>query len=195
MKRLILLGASGHAKVISDIAKLNGYDDIVFLDDNPDLSGEKTEEYVNHKGDVFVAIGNSAIRRRLMDMLKQGKRNIPVLIHPSAVIGNEVMIGPGTVIMPGAVINHGAKLGEGVIINTCASVDHDCIVEDYVHVSVGTHLCGTVTVGENTWIGAGAIVSNNLSICKDSMIGAGAVVVSDIDIPGKYIGVPAKLQT
>ena len=194
MKSLILLGASGHANVIADIAELNGYDDIIFLDDNPELSDEKTEEYVNHEGDVFVAIGNSAIRRRFMDLLKQDQRNIPVLIHPSAVIGNEVTVGQGTVIMPGAVINHGTKLGEGVIVNTCASVDHDCIVGDYVHVAVGAHLCGTVTVGDDTWIGAGAIISNNLSVCKDTMIAAGAVVVRDIDIPGKYIGVPAKLQ-
>ena len=192
MKRLILLGASGHANVIADIAKLNGYEEIIFLDDNPALSDEKTEEYVNHTGDVFVAIGKAATRRRFMDILKQDNRNMPVLIHPSAVIGSNVTIGQGTVIMPGAVINHGAQLGEGVIVNTCASVDHDCIVGDYVHVSVGAHLCGTVTVGENTWIGAGAIISNNLTISKDTVIGAGAVVVSDIKAPGKYIGVPAK---
>ena len=34
MKKLIIIGASGHGKVIADIAVKNGYDDIVFLDDN-----------------------------------------------------------------------------------------------------------------------------------------------------------------
>ena len=34
MDKLVIVGASGHGKVIADIAKLNGYNDIVFLDDN-----------------------------------------------------------------------------------------------------------------------------------------------------------------
>lgn len=38
----------------------------------------------------------------------------------------------------------------------------------------------------------GVIVSNDISICEDCMIGAGAVVVKNIDIPGTYVGVPAK---
>ena len=31
--RLIIIGASGHGKVVADIAKLNGYTNIAFLDD------------------------------------------------------------------------------------------------------------------------------------------------------------------
>jgi hypothetical protein len=34
MNRLIVIGASGHGKVVADIAVLNGYEDIVFLDDD-----------------------------------------------------------------------------------------------------------------------------------------------------------------
>ena len=79
-------------------------------------------------------------------------------------------------------------------MNTCASVDHDCVIGDYVHVSVGSHVAGTVQVGDRTWIGIGSAVSNNLSICNDCMIGAGAVVVKDIDEPGTYVGVPARLR-
>lgn len=33
-KKLVIIGASGHGKVIADIAKRNGYHEIVFLDDN-----------------------------------------------------------------------------------------------------------------------------------------------------------------
>ena len=32
--RLIIIGASGHGKVVADIAKLNGYTNIAFLDDD-----------------------------------------------------------------------------------------------------------------------------------------------------------------
>ena len=124
--------------------------------------------------------------------LREKNKNIATLIHPSAVIGEEVSIGEGTVVMAGAVINPCTIIGDGCIVNTCASVDHDNNLEDFVHIAVGAHLCGTVCVGNKTWIGAGTVVSNNLSVCDDCTIGAGAVVVKNIEEKGTYVGVPAK---
>lgn len=195
MDRLVIIGASGHGKVVADIAKLNGYTDIVFLDDNEDV--KECDGYsVIGKSDnapaglVFVAIGNARVRRKLIE--KYSDRIQPVLIHPNAVVARSAKIGYGTVIMAGAVVNSDAIIGKGVIVNTSSSIDHDCIVRDYCHVAVGAHLCGTVDIGESTWIGAGAIVSNNITICADCKIGAGAVVVKDIDKSGTYVGVPAR---
>lgn len=37
MNNLVIVGASGHGKVIADIAEKVGYTDIVFLDDNPQV--------------------------------------------------------------------------------------------------------------------------------------------------------------
>lgn len=200
MKKLVIIGASGHGKVIADIAKKNGYEDIIFLDDNESIKecggysvmGTSQDVY-ELQCDTFIGIGNANIRKRIMEKLKEN--NIPVvkLIHPAAVVAENVIIGQGTVVMAGAVINPGSSIGDGCIINTCASVDHDCMISDYVHVSVGAHLAGTVNVGEKTWIGIGAVVSNNLNITDGCMIGAGAVVVKDILETGTYIGVPACL--
>lgn len=197
MNKLIIIGASGHGKVVADVAVHCGYKDIVFLDNDPEIKNcagypvlgpdTMTSEL---EGDVFVAVGNAETRKKLME--RDANRNFPVLIHPSAVIAEDVKIRDGSVVMAGAVINPGARIGKGCIINTSSSVDHDCMVGDYVHVSVGAHLSGTVAIGTRTWIGAGAIVSNNVDICADCVIGAGAVVIKDIDEPGTYVGVPAK---
>lgn len=195
MKRLVIIGASGHGKVIADIAIRNGYEDIVFLDDDENVKGcagfpviGKTCEALKTDGDKIVAIGNPKIRERIQEALN----DTVTLIHPNAVISRRVEIGEGSVIMAGAVINSDVVIGKGCIINTGASVDHDCKIADYVHVSVGSHLSGTVHVGERTWIGAGATVSNNVNICGDCMVGAGAVVIRDIEKPGTYVGVPAR---
>lgn len=196
-ERLIIIGASGHGKVVADIAVLNGYDDIVFLDDDESLKdcagflviGKSTEA---SSGDVFVAVGNAVIRKRLMKLYENQKQ--PVLIHPDAIVAHGVEIGEGSVVMAGAVINPGTKIGRGAIVNTTSSIDHDCVLGDFVHVAVGAHLCGTVSVGDETWIGAGATVSNNVNICGNCMIGAGAVVIKDIAESGIFIGVPAKPQ-
>ena len=194
MKRLVIVGASGHGKVIADIAVRNGYQDIVFLDDNEAIQQcagfpvvGKTAQIDRLDGDIVIAIGNPALRERL-----QEKIHPVTLIHPNAVISRRVTIGVGTVVMAGAVINSDAVIGNGCIINTGSSVDHDCRIGDYAHISVGTHVAGTCKIGKRTWIGAGATVSNNILICDDCMIGAGAVVVRDILESGTYIGCPAR---
>lgn len=197
MNKLIIIGASGHGKVVADVAVHCGYKDIVFLDNDPEIKNcagypvlgpdTMTSEL---EGDVFVAVGNAETRKKLME--RDANRNFPVLIHPSAVVAKRAEIAAGSVVMAGAVINPGAQIGKGCIINTSSSVDHDCLVGDYVHISVGAHLSGTVVVGMGTWIGAGATVINNVNICGGCMIGAGAVVIKDINEPGTYVGVPAK---
>lgn len=196
--KLTIIGASGHGRVVADIAKLNGYDEINFLDDNetiaycgnyPVIGKSDRAAYISDA--IFIAIGNPNHRQKLMDQLS-GKF-FPVLIHPKAVVATDVTIGKGTVVVAGAVINPGSIVGNGCIINTTSSVDHDCILDDFVHVAPGAHICGTSMIGSKTWIGAGAIVSNNINVCDECVIGAGATVVSNINIAGTYVGVPARL--
>ena len=200
MKKIVLIGASGHGKVVADIARLNGYEDISFLDDNEDNSvcGKysvvgKTDCYKDFDCDFFVSIGNARVRKHIMEKLICDEKSLPVLIHPNSIIAEDVSIDVGTVVMAGTVINSGTSIGKGCIINTCSSVDHDNSIGDYVHIAVGAHLCGTVKVGNDTWIGAGATLINNISIFDGCVIGAGAVIIDDINERGTYVGVPARL--
>lgn len=197
MRKLAIIGASGHGKVVADIARRNGYKEIVFLDDDDSIHecggypviGKSTESGMID-ADVIIGIGNAGVRKQIQESIPDEK--LVTLIHPDAVVAEDVVVGKGSVVMAGAVINPGVRIGKGCIINTCSSVDHDCEVGDYVHIAVGSHLCGTVSVGDGTWIGAGATVSNNVSICSACMIGAGAVVVKNIVEAGSYVGLPAK---
>lgn len=200
-KKLLIIGAGGHGKVIADIAKLNGYKEIAFLDD--DTTKKKNgkydvinttaaiDEYINDY-DFFVGIGDNQIRKKVTLKLKQKNIVQPVLIHPSAIVDESVVIEQGTVVMANVVINADAKIKEGCIINTASSIDHDCIIDSYVHISPGVHIAGTVKIGELTWVGIGASVRNNTVICANSIIGAGSVVVNDILEKGTYVGIPTK---
>lgn len=201
MDKLIIIGAGGHGKVVADIAlKLGKYEEIVFLDDGniSDCLGlkvvGKTGQAEKNVGnaEIFVAIGNDKIREEFVKKLLSVGAILPTLIHPSAIIGANVQIGEGSVVMAGAVINPCAVIGKGCIVNTCASVDHDCLVGDFSHVSVGARIAGTVSVGQRVFIGAGAVVKNNVKVCDNCVIGAGAVVVKDIFEKATYIGTPAK---
>lgn len=203
MKRnLLIVGASGHGKVVADIAlKMNKWQSVAFLDDNDDVNLSmgldvigKSNEAIEHINDcdIFVGIGNNVTRKKIHENLESKGASIPTLIHPTAVIGEQVEIAYGTVIMAGVVINCYTKIGKGCIINTGSTVDHDNEIDNFAHISPGCHLAGSVKVGQGSWLGIGSLVINNVNITDNCKIGAGAAVIRDITETGTYVGVPAR---
>lgn len=200
---LAILGASGHGKVLADIAELTGWDKVVFFDDAwPETQRNGAWEVVGNTqkllatlsdyNGVIVAIGNNSIRQSKFRQLKDAGAKIISLIHPSATVSRYSTIGPGSVVMAGAVINPFCTIGSGAIINTCSSVDHDCTLGDMVHICPGAKLAGGITVGDRAWVGIGSSVRQLISIGSDTLVGAGSVVVKDILENTTVMGVPAK---
>ena len=199
MSDLIIIGASGHAEVLADIALKSGYTIAGFLDDN-----EKTTEVLGCKvlGKVsdclkykneyefVIGIGNNTVRKRIAE--EYSELNFATLIHPTASIGLDVMVDKGTVIMPMAVINPCAKIGAHSIINSGAIVEHDCLVGDYCLIAPHATLCGVVKIGNNVHMGAGSVVNQTLSVCDNVIVGSGSVITKSITEAGTYVGVPAK---
>lgn len=194
MKKVIIIGAGGHGKVVADIVRLSGDEVIGFIDDKkpdelPDFNIVGTTVDIGAIDCLyFAAVGNHSIREKLMGFEVKWY----TAIHPTAVVAEGVIIGEGTCVMANAVINPGSSLGRGVIVNTSATVDHDCRIGNYVHIAPGVNISGAVSVGSNTWIGVGSAISNGISICSGCVIGAGSVVVKDIKDAGTYVGVPAR---
>lgn len=199
-KAVIVIGASGHGKVVADIVRQSGDTVLGFLDDADGLPNKicgipilgKTAEFKKYPNVEFViAIGNASIRRKIAESM--AGVGWYTAIHPTAVISSmDTSIGAGSVVMANAVVNPSAQIGQHCIINTTAVVEHDCRVGDFAHISVGAKLGGTVVIGENTWVGIGAVTRNNLTVCPDCTIGAGAIVVKNITESGTYVGVPAR---
>lgn len=194
-KEVIIIGASGHGKVVADIVEKSGDKIFGFLDDDLSKNGvigkvSECEKYIDKY--FVIAIGNNKIRKAISE--KYSNLNYYTAVHPRAVISYDAIICPGTVIMANAVINSSVKIGKHCIINTASVVDHDSEIADFSHVSPGAILCGTVKIGECTNIGAGTVVRNNISIADNVVIGCGACVVNDIINPGVYMGVPAKIR-
>jgi len=204
MKRLAVLGASGHGKVIAEIAELLGWNVTFFDDAFPEISKLEVWQVKGTTADLLallsgfdgciVAIGNNEIRLDKTLMLEAKQANLVALIHPSAVVSQYSQIGDGAVVMAGAVINPFASIGLASIINTGATVDHDCVLGDGVHISPGANVAGTVSIGNESWVGIGAIIKQGLLIGEKVTVGAGAVVVSNLPSNVVAIGVPAKVK-
>lgn len=196
---VILIGASGHGKVVADIVLAAGDRVVGFLDDGAAESsfcgfpilGKTADHKAFPEARFVISIGSAKVRKRIAEAMPDARWY--TAIHPSAVISPlDTAIDPGTVVMANAVVNPGAHIGRHCIVNTAAVVEHDDQLADFVHISVGARLAGSVHIGAGSWIGIGAVVKNNISICEDCMIGAGAAVVKDITEPGTYVGVPAR---
>ncbi|WP_214874859.1 acetyltransferase [Exiguobacterium sp. CH10] len=205
MDKLLIIGASGHGKVIASMANDSGaWRSISFLDDAKvgetvlgfPVIDSTTNAYLYADDFKFiVGIGDVQIREKITLSLLDIQACMATIIHPSASIGLDVKIGEGTVIMPRVVINPSVTIGKGCILNTSSSVDHDCVIEDFVHLSPGVILGGSVKVKRNTWMGVGAKVINNINITNNCIVGAGSVVIDNLKSSGVYVGVPSKLKS
>lgn len=203
MKRLAILGASGHGKVVADAAQLSGWDEVVFFDDAwPECSSNSSWPVLGKTNDllacldqlegVVVAIGDNTIRLKKLSMLLEHGAVLSSIVHPQAVVSRYAIIGVGSVVFAGVVINADVRIGMGAILNTGCSVDHDCSLADAVHISPGARLAGGINVEQCAWIGMGAVVKQLLTVGAYSIVGAGAVVVNNVPENTVVKGVPAQ---
>ncbi len=208
MARLAIIGASGHGKVVADIALSSGkWQEITFFDDAyPNIKKVEcwdvlgTTDYLIENAlefdGIIVAIGDNKIRLAIFKKLEHKEcGNIITLIHRDATVCSSVKIGAGTVVMAGAIVNAFSSLGKGCIINSNSVVEHDCVLSDGVHISPGAILTGAVSIDSCSWVGAGAIVIQQLKIGSNITIGAGSCVINDIADEGVYAGSPARKLT
>lgn len=202
----IIIGGGGHAKVVADVLKLQGFHIVGFTDIDgvgkplvhtlPYL-GEDAIIYQYRAEEVLLfngmgSIKNTSARRKIFEFFSARNYHFGICIHPAAIIACDVVIGDGAQVMAGSIIQPGVSVGRNVIINTRASIDHDCEIGDHVHVAPGVTLAGGVKVAACSHIGSGATIIQGINIGAYSIIGAGAVVISDVANYSKVIGNPGR---
>jgi UDP-N-acetylbacillosamine N-acetyltransferase len=203
-----IYGARGHAKVVAEILRLNGYQIRGFIDElqptrvGEDFCGSTVLGGDEVLGDLIrsevknfvVAFGDNRQRVQVADRLGCMGFRLVTALHPSAVCASDARIGPGTVVAAGAVVGPSSSIGSNAILNTQSSVDHDCVVGNGAHIGPGAIISGVVEVGDCAWIGTGAVVSDHQRIGADAIVGAGAVVVRDVPDAVVVMGVPARVS-
>lgn len=205
-RRILVLGAGGHAKVVIDIVELSALGTIVgILDDDPRKHGMEFFGYTVLGGRDALpallasgalcgigAIGHNRARRDIAEWFVQSGGQLLAAIHPSAIVARSARIGRGTVVMAGAVINPDAAIADNVIVNTGAIVEHDCDVGAHAHLGPASTLCGGVKIGDGALIGVGAKVIPGVRVGNWATLGAGSVVLDAIADDAVAFGVPAR---
>lgn len=194
MNQIAIYGASGHGKVVAEIAGLNGYEKIIYVDDgeNEHISFKEFLEQ-NLQTPVAFGIGVNQVRAKLYQKCIDNYLDITTLIHPSAVISDSAIIEEGTVVMAGVIVNPDAKIGKCCILNTACIIEHDNVIGDFAHISPQVACAGDVKIGKYTHIGIGSCIIQGIAIGSDTIIGAGSVVVKNIENQKLAYGNPCKI--
>lgn len=204
MKRLAILGASGHGKVIADAALQSGWQEVVFYDDAwPELQINShwpvvgnTESLLQNKEPidaVIIAIGNNTIRQDKSYQLKQSGFTLATIVHPTAIVSQFAVMGQGSFVAAGAIVHVDAQIGNFAIINTTAVVEHDCVIGEASHISPSAALAGGVTVGDCSWVGINACIKQSIKIGNNVIIGAGSTVLNNLPDDVTVVGNPSRI--
>lgn len=194
-KTIAIYGKSGHGEVLADIARANGFVEILWIDDDPKKEALNFLSFYEfyHEVPVLLGIGDNHIRHKLFHKLKSKGFSLPSIVHPSAVVSPSATLKEASVVMPNAVINAHARVQEGVIVNSGAIIEHESLLEEFVHISPKVALAGNVSIGKFSHIGIGANIIQGLSVGENSIIGAGATVIHSLASHITAVGIPAKV--
>ena len=209
MKNIVLVGGGPHARYCIDIVEKEGKYHIVGITDpykevGTDVDGYKIigrqedllrliREYDIYGG--LITIGDNWIRKHVFDVIRSIKGDFVFVnaIHPSTLVGRDVELGVGIVIMAGSIINPGARIGNFCFVATGAQVEHDNIMHDFSSISAGSITGGRVEIGRFSAITLGVTVVDRLKIGENSVVGAGSLVLEDVPDNVLVYGCPAKI--
>lgn len=203
--RAVIIGAGGMGRELYSALRRRGHEPFGFIDDSP--SAENMERIARlgarHLGPVdacmtlckpyFVAIGDPTMRSRIDGRLKSaGVITAPAFIDPSAILGQDVIVGEGSIICANSTVTTNVRIGRCVIVNNNCSVSHDVILGDYATLAPLCSVCGHAVIESGAELGTGTSVLPRRTIGQLAILGAGAVVVRDILPKSVAVGVPAR---
>lgn len=163
MKSLLILGAGGFGQMVKETAVALGYENVVFLDDAAkaeDVIGMCCDYVLKHSEypAAVAAFGNNKTRLFWTEKLLEEGYEVPVIIHPSAIVSPSAVLELGCFIMQRAVVNTNTRIEKAVLINSGAVVDHDSVVEKGAHVGLGSVVKAHCTIEAGHKVEAGEVI-------------------------------------
>ncbi|AKT29799.1 dTDP-4-amino-4,6-dideoxy-D-glucose acetyltransferase VioB [Pseudomonas syringae pv. actinidiae] len=207
VNRLLIVGAGAFGREVHawllDWVKLNpGWVIAGFINDGPGSIARfdhypavvsSVEGYEPGPEDYLVcAIAKPSDKRLVVEKLLGKGARFFTLIHPSVIMGENVVIGQGAVICPSTVLSVDLRIGAFVTLNIGCLVGHDADIGDFSTLSGHCDITGGVVLEEEVFMGTHASVLPNVKVGKQAVVGAGSVAIRNVAAGITVFGVPAK---
>lgn len=191
---LVLIGAGGFANELKAQMKKNVkcfVEDVFFKKNNDNIY--PLSEFDPKKYTVLVAIGDSKLRKSLVERLPNETIYTKYISPLAQILDENIEFGEGSIVCAGVIITTNCKFGKHTHLNLHTSIGHDCKIGDYFTTAPGARVSGNCNFGDVVYLGTNSSVREQINICGDVVIGLNGGVVKDIDKPGTYVGVPVKI--
>jgi acetyltransferase-like isoleucine patch superfamily enzyme len=86
----------------------------------------------------------------------------PPRVHPTALIEDQVQLGPGTSVWDGVHIRRGARLGRQCIVGEKTYIAYDVVIGDLVKLNAAVYVCAGVTIESGVMVAAHTVFTNDL---------------------------------
>ena len=138
------------------------------------------DTYIPVANDFFlIGVSDVRFRQRVISILKTKSAKFYTLIHPTALIASDAVIGLGCTIAPFCVIGPNAYIGDFNLLTSFTAISHDCVLgENNTFSSV--IVCGRVKIGNNNTFYIRSTVQPDLRIGNNNTIAAGMIVDTNI---------------
>ena len=206
MKRLIIIGAGGMGRTVySNALESVGYGDAFevkgFIDDDlhaldgfpnyPPVIGT-ISGYLPEADDVFVcSIGGASRKPCMENIISRGGEFINV-IHRTARLLTNVVIGKGNFIGADTVIGNDVVIGNYNMIQSYTIIGHDVRMGDFNRIDTRVTCVGGVVIENEVNIHSSAVISHKVTVESKSRVAALSFVIKDVKAGTTVIGNPAK---
>lgn len=211
MKKLVIIGAGGHGKEIVwnlremiSAGTLFRHEIIGYCDDaKPEgtlVAGlpvwgtiEEAAHRFGRELSYVCGVAKNKVRPALVTRAEKAGWTPVSIIHPRAMIADDVQIGAGAYVAAGAYVGPGARIAPHAIVNVLASVGHDVVLEEHTQICPGAKLSGASVIRRGAFVGSNAVVAPGKVVGEWSTVSATAFVSTDIPARTLVVSPPSTL--
>ena len=153
---------------------------------------ETISGYLPCADDVFIcSIGGASRVKCISEIIARGGEFIP-LIHKTARIGSNVVMGKGNLVGAFTTIAADAKIGDYNFIQSLTIIGHDVTIGSWNRIDSQVMMVGATTIGDHNMIHTGAMINHNVHIGDNCTIGACSFVTMDVESGSTLFSSPAR---
>lgn len=198
IKRVAIIGAGrGLVQILDIIFNSTQYIPVCIYDDTPEKQNafffnipvvglvnpiEILNDFENNKFDLIINSVSTSIefRKSIFKKLKAYQIPFANLVHKNAIIGFNVNLGEGNVILADVVVGASTIIGNDNFISSKCNIEHHNILANHITFGPNVVTSGSVEISDEVKFGTGIFIEPKITIGENSIISSGSIITRNI---------------